>query len=283
MMTTEPLALLEALLSHSGNDIIAHQFTSADRLSPMVKAGWLVPSSRADATLCVVCDDTHMAEVICVNEETLGVCRRTGETFLLSRACSLYRVDGDAFARSLAAAFQLDGNTRPLRGFKTVWKLGTRRLEDMAIVFFLVPRFDGIDAANTILEAVAQQARARTSALIVADDIDAVEVLPRHIIVRLRDVVAMDEDGNMSADADNLFFQIFPQVPKPQRPGRPAEQQRRVLALLDDLAEEGVIIDTSNSTWRRVRDKFIQRYPKASAPAKGTIRTAVGVWQEKRQ
>jgi len=283
MMTTEPLALLEALLGHSGNEIITHQFTSAHRLSPMVKAGWLVPSSRADTTICAVCDDAHIADVICVNEETLCVCRRTGETFLLSPVGSLSRVDGDAFARSLAAALQLDGNMRLLHGFPTVWKLGTRRLEDIAIVFFLVPRFDRIDTANTILEAVAQQARAMTSVLIVADNIETVYVQSSHRILRLRDVVAMDEDGNMSADADNLFFQIFPQVPKPQRPGRPAEQQRRVLALFDELAQEGATIDTSNSTWHFVRDRFMERYPNANAPAKETVRTAVRVWQQKRQ
>ena len=283
MMTTEPLALLEALLTHIGHDVVAHQFASADRLSPIMRAGWLVAKGLPDATLCAVCDDTHMAEVICVNEETFGVCRRTGETFQLSPACSLYRVDSDAFARSLAAALQLEGDTRLLHGFATVWKLGTRRLEDMAIVFFLVPRLDRIDVANTILEAVAQQARANTSVLIIADDIDAVHVLLKHHVVRLRDVVAVDENGRLRTDEANLLLKIFPQTPQPQGPGRPPEQQKRVLALLDELAGEGVSIDASNSTCRLVRDRFMKRYPKANAPAKGTVRTAVGVWQEKRQ
>jgi len=52
--------------------------------------------------------------------------------------------------------------------------------------------------ANTILEAVAQQARAMTSVLIVADDIDAEDVLPRHHIIRLRDVVTVNETANLA-------------------------------------------------------------------------------------
>lgn len=283
-MTTEPLPLLEALLRHIGQHIFAHQFASADRLSPMMKAGWLVPRGLPDTTVCVVCDDTHMAEVICVNEEeTRGVCRRTGETFPLSPTCSLYGVEGDAFVRSLAAALQLEGNTRLLHGFATVWKLGTRRLEDGVIVFFLVLRLDRIDMASTILEAAAQQARAMTSVMIVADDIDAVDFLRKHRVVRLRDVVALDEDGKLSADEANLLCQIFPQMPKPKCPGRPPEQQERVLAFLDELADEGATIDTSNSTCRLVRDRFMERYPEANAPAKNTVRTAVGVWQVKRR
>jgi len=283
MMTTEPLALLEALLRHIGHDVVAHQFASADRLSPMMKAGWLVPRGLPYTTVCVVCDDTHMAEVICVNEETRGVCRRTGETFPLSPTCSLYGVDGDAFARSLAAALQLKGDTRLLHGFATVWKLGTRRLEDVVVVFFLVLRLDRIDMANTILEAAAQQARATTLVLIVADDIDAVDFLQRRRVVRLRDVVAVDEDGKLRADEANLVCEIFPQTPKPKCPGRPPEQQERVLALLDELADEGVIIDASNATCRLVRDRFMERYPEANVPAKNTVRTAVGVWREKRE
>jgi len=32
-----------------------------------------------------------------------------------------------------------------------------------------------------------------------------------------------------------------------------------------------------------VRDRFMERYPEANVPAKNTVRTAVGVWREKRE
>jgi len=282
-MTTEPLALLEALLSYSGHDVAAHQFASGDRLSPMVKVGWLVPTGVPDALVCKACDDTHLAEVIRIKEETRGLCRRTGETFPVSPASSYHRIDGHAFARLLAEALQLEGDPRLLHGFATVWKLGMRRLEDTRVVFFFTPGLNRVDMANTTLEAVAQQARAMPSVLIVADDIDRVGVLRKHRVIRLRDVAAVDADGNLTVNEAQLLFEIVPQTAKPRGPGRPPEQQELVLPLLDELDNEGVKIDASNSTCRAAQDRFIERYPDVNVPARNTVKKAIIVWRTKQQ
>ena len=279
-MATDAIGFLSTLLKHCGREIDAAEFACVGHLAPLITSGLLVPVGFPKAIPCEVCGEAHTVDVVSIEGRPQGVCRRTGETFTVSPACALYRVDGDAFARSIAKTLELEGDTRLLRGFSAVWRLGARRLDDTLVAFFFTPALDRLDMASTILEAVAQQTRAMRCVLLVASDIDAVRLLRhRDVVVSLRDVITGDVDGRLSVDEDELIIKIFPQAAKRRPPGRPTRQRDLILPLLDELDAEGVAVDGSNATCSAVRERFKDRYPKAKVPVINTVKSAVAVWR----
>ena len=277
-MTTDSIGLLASLLRHAGQKVVARQFAAAHALAPLINAGWLAPASVPDVLLCEVCDDAHTVDVVHFDDTPRGLCRRTANTFPVCRTCSLHHVDGAAFARSLARALQLDGDTKPLPGLETVWKLGARRLNDTRVAFFFTPSLDRLDAATMILDTVAGQSRATPFCLLVASEIDKVRLLQRrNVVIRLGDIVAIAPDGQLTVDETQLMVEIFPETGRRVR-GRPPGQRNLILPLLHELDGKGVVIDDSNVTCRVVQGWFQKRNPGAKVPVVSTVKSAIFAW-----
>lgn len=279
---TDLIGVWCSLYAHAGRQIVAQQFVSAECAACFAKARWLVPVGFLEAVLCEACDEPHAADVLSIDGEVRGICRRTGEAFPISERGLLYRVDAEAFARSLSSALQLEDRARLVGGLENVWKLGARRLNEARIVFFLTPDLGRIDRANTILEAIASQSRSSAFCVIVAGEVDAVQLLQRKgAVIRLRDISSIDIKGTMTIDGDQLLVGNFPGINKPRQRGRPAEQRERILQLFDDAANKNSPIDDSNESLRewgaRYEDHFKER-----RPAPGTIREAIKVWNAQR-
>ena len=278
----DPIWSWSSLYAHTGCQITAHQFASTDRLADFVKAGWLVPVGDSEAVPCEVCDEPHLANVELIDQEVKGVCGRIGEAFSVTRCRSLHLVDGDAFALSPARALELDGPTRKLRGVESVWTLGARRLNETRIAFFSTPALGRIDAATTILGAIADQSRSTPHCLLVADDIDAVQLIHRKgVVVRLRDIATIEPAGSLIINSAQLLVTIFPDINKPRRRGRPAGQRERILQLLDESANSESLIDGTNESVREWGLKYKKRF-KNTCPAPNTIRTAISIWNARR-
>jgi hypothetical protein len=177
-----------------------------------------------------------------------------------------HHVDGGAFARSLAQALQLNGDTRLLLRFETLWRLGARRLNDIRVAFLFTPNLDRLDAATTILDSIADQSRSIPFCLLVASDIGGVRLLQRgNVVIRLGDIAVIAPDGRLTVDEAQLLLEIFPQTGRRVR-GRPPGQRTLILPLLRELHGEGVVIDDSNETCRVVQNWFEKRYPGAKVP-----------------
>jgi hypothetical protein len=242
-----------------------------------------VPAEFREAVPCEVCDEPHIADVERIDSEIRGICRRTGETFQISDHGMLHRVDGEAFARSLSSALLLDDEARMVRGLENVWKLGARRLNEARTMFFLTPSLGPIDVANTILEAVAGQSGASHSCLIVASEIGAVRLLRRKgAIVRLRDLALIDREGQLSINEAQLLAEIFPDINKPPRRGRPARPRERILDLLDEVAGRAPSIDASNESIREWMLKYKRHYKTQTCPVLGTFKAAIAIWNARR-
>jgi len=278
-MTIDSIGLLASLLRYAGRKVAAHQFAAADELAPLIKAGWLVPAGVPETLLCEVCDDPHTVDVVHFHDKPRGVCRRTADTFPISRLSSLHRVDGAAFARSLARALHLDGDTSVLRGFDIAWKLGARTLNDTRVVFFFTPSLDRIDASTTILDSIAGHSRAMTFCLLVASSIDKVRLPTRHnVVTRVGDIVAIEPDGHLTVDEAQLLIEVFPGAGRPRARGRPPRQRDLILPLLHELEREGVAIDDSHETCRVVQGRFQKSYPGAKIPVANTMKSAIFAW-----
>ena len=268
-----------AMFAYSGLKIAAHQFAAASQFAPFLKAGWLATAGSPNALFCEACDEPQLADLEQIDTEVRGICWRTGDTFPISNHGCLHRVDGDAFARSLALALRLNGDARLVRGYERVWALGDGRLNETRIMLFLTPAFGQIDVATTVLQAVAAQSRAKHFCLIVADDIDDVRLLQRKgAVVRLRDIATIEPDGTLIIDHAQLLVEIFPYVHTPRRRGRPADQRERILQLLDEFANNGLRVDGSNECIREIGLKYKKRFKDKRRPAPDTIRKAIANW-----
>lgn len=275
---TDSMGLLASVLRYAGQKVVAQQFAAAHVLTPLIDAGWLAPAGVPDALLCEVCDDAHTVDVVHFGDKPRGLCRRTADTFSVCQTYFQHHVDGGAFARSLAQALQLNGDTRLLLGFETVWRLGARRLNDTRVAFFFTPSLDRLDAATTILDSIAGQSRSIPFCLLVASDVGQVRLLQRgNVVIRLGDIAAIAPDGRLTVDEAQLLLEIFPQTGRRVR-GRPPGQRTLILPLLRELHGEGVVIDDSNETCRVVQSWFEKRYPGAKVPVASTVKSAIFAW-----
>lgn len=244
----------------------------------MIDAGWLAPAGVPDALLCEICDDVHSVDVVYFDDIPRGMCRRTAETFAICKARFLHRVDGTAFTVSLARALHLDGDTKPLLGFEKVWRLGARRLNDTRVAFFFTPGLDRLDAATTVFDTIYSQSRAMLFCLLVASEVDEVRLLQgRNVVIRLRDIVAIAVDGQLTVDEPRLLVEIFPEANRRSR-GRPPLQRSLILPLLHELHRKGIVIDDSNQTCRAVQDWFRKRNQGAKIPVVSAVRSAILAW-----
>lgn len=271
-----------SMFAYSGHAIEIRHFAQTHRLTPLIEAGWLVPTLSRHAVLCRACDEAHMVDVEVIDQEIRGICLRTGEMFPTSDQGTQHRVDGEAFARALSSALRMDEEARSVRGLKNVWKLGARLLNETRVVFFLTPALGRIDLANTILEAIAVQARSAAFCLIVAGDIDAVQLIQRKgTVVRLQDTASIDNAGTISIDGNRLLVAIFPDIQKPRRGGNPGRKRERILQLLHDTANKNLVIDLSNVSLREWGLRYEQRFNE-KRPAPDTIRKAIEIWNARR-
>lgn len=273
---TDQVAVWCSLFAYTDRQISTDQFAPSTHLTPFVEAGWLVPVAHSKTVLCEVCDKTHWVDVE-PRDMGKGVCRRTGEAFTISRAASLYRVDGDAFSLSLAQALDIDGRPRKVRGLQNVWSLGLRRYKEMRVAFFCTPWVGSIDSATTIISSVADQARSNAYCLLVADNIDAVRLVHRKgTVVRLQDVLTINASGEVIIDNVQLIAAVFPDLKNQPHRGRPPDQRKRVFMLLAESDCAGPI-DSSNESLREWSRKYKDRF-KNRSPARSTIREAIELW-----
>ena len=239
-----------------------------------------MPVSLLATIQCEVCDEPHWADVELIEKELKGVCRRSGEAFAISGLSSPYRVDGDAFSASLAQTLDLEGSPRRVRGLQSVWSLGILRFNHIRIALFSTPSLSRVDLATTILDSVAGQSRCTAHCLLVADEIDAVQLLRRNgAVVRLRDVATIASEGTLTIDSAEILAATFPDISLPRRSGRPANQRERIFQLLDESGNSGTI-EASNWSLRELGRKFESRFTTKS-PAPSTIREAIRIWNSR--
>lgn len=182
---------------------------------------------------------------------------------------------------SLAQTLNLAGSPRKIPGIENVWSLGVRRLNEVRVAFFCTPSLGAIDLATTILVSVADQSRSTLHCLLVADEIDAVRLLRRYsTVIRLRDVATISPAGTLTIDTAQLLAATFPDVRKPRRRGRPANQRERILLLLEQSDDSG-LIDASNESLRQLSQQYESRFGKKS-PVSDTIRKAIAAWNARR-
>lgn len=277
---TDPLSLLASYLGYAGHDIAAHQFAPAKDLDLFVRNNWLVPAGYPAALPCEACDEPHSVEVVSKNCPPYGLCLRTGETFPIMDDGKIYRIDAVAVAGSLASSLNLDGTVRQLRGSSCLLAMGGTRIHDTRVNIFFIPGLDRLDAASSVLQAVANQSGSITAALIVASEtLDQIHPLAqRNKVILLRDIAQIHADGRFVIDETSLARIILPENALGRRLGAPSRQRDRIIPILDEFAREGGTIDNSNQTCRLVRSRYRELYDDAP-PANGTIRSAVRYWR----
>ena len=242
--------------------------------------GWLLPVVRPSTILCDACDTQHSVDVVDIEGRLQAVCMHSGEVLEVQQAPQRYRVEGLAVARSLAMALHLEGEVRSVRGVAGLWTLGTRTLGDTRVKFLLMPDFDRLDTATTVVGAALKQSSAMRSALIVASDrLDHIRLLARPInIIPLRDIAAVEATAQFSIDEALLLSAVVPEAASARRRGRHPKQRRRIIPILEELQDQGVAIDASNETCRIVAERFKHRYPGIASPAKSSILSAIDCW-----